>query len=50
MLGAFFDHPFIRLVIAVLAIMVMIVLIKLAVNKLPDGGVTGAAKDVVNAV
>ncbi len=49
-MDAFFGHPFVRLVIAVLAIMVMIVLIKLAVNKLPDGAVFTPAKDVVNAV
>lgn len=43
-------RPFIHLLIAVLAIMVMIVLVKLAVNRLPDGGATGAIKDVANAV
>lgn len=45
-----FGHPLVRLIIAVLAIMVMIVLIKAAVNKLPDGSLTTPAKDIVNAV
>ena len=42
-------HPFTQWVILGVAVMAFFIVAKLAAGRLPDGGVTGAIKNAVNA-